>query len=110
MKKKISDIQKLNREEVRKPKLLKTTFYTSCNSITQHNPLLSNFKIIIRNHLPTLYSNQQMLDIFRHNTISVTYKKKIRISEKFYGHHYFLGLPSKTNVLQKNVIENVTFT
>ena len=68
---------------MRKPKLLKTTFYTSCNSITQHNPLLSNFKIIIRNHLPTLYSNQQMLDIFRQNTISVTYKKNEKSQRNF---------------------------
>ena len=38
-----------------------------------------------------------MLDNFPHNTLSVT--KEIRAEEKFYHHHYFLGLPSKTNVL-----------
>ena len=74
VKKQFSDIKKLTREEVRKPKLLKTTFSTSCNLITQYNPLLPNLKTIIRKHLPILYSNQQMLDIFPHNTTSVTYK------------------------------------
>ena len=35
VKKQFSDIKKLTREEARKPKLLKTTFYTSCNLIIQ---------------------------------------------------------------------------
>ena len=75
VKKQFSDIKKLTREEARKPKLLKTTFSTSCNLITQYNPLLPNLKAIIRNHLPILYNSQQMLDIFLQNTISVTYKR-----------------------------------
>ena len=74
-KKQLSDTKKLNREKVRKLKLPKTTFSTSCNLITQYNPLFPNLKTIIRNHLPILYSNQQILDIFPYNTISVTCKK-----------------------------------
>ena len=74
-KKQLSDTKKLNREKVRKLKLPKTTFSTSCNLITQYNPLFHNLKTIIRNHLPILYSNQQILDIFPYNTISVTCKK-----------------------------------
>ena len=74
-KKQLSDTKKLNREKVRKLKLLKTTFSTSCNLVTQYNPLFPNLKTIIRNHLPILYSNQQILDIFPCNTISVTCKK-----------------------------------
>ena len=81
VKKQFSDIKKFTREEARKPKLLKTTFSTSCNLITQYNPLLPNLKIIIRNHLPILYSNQQMLDIFPQNTISVTYKRNKNLRE-----------------------------
>ena len=81
VKKQFSDIKKLTREEARKPKLLKTTFSTSCNLITQYNPLLPNLKTIIRNHLPILYSNQQMLDIFPQNTISVTYKRNKNLRE-----------------------------
>ena len=81
MKKQFSDIKKLTREKARKPKFLKTTFYTLCNLITEYNPLLPNFKTIIRNHLPILYSNQQMLDIFPHNTISVTYKRNNNLRE-----------------------------
>ena len=81
MKKQFSDIKKLTREEARKPKLPKTTFSTSWNLITQYNPLLPNLKTIIRKHLPILYSNQQMLGIFPHNTISVTYKKNKNLRE-----------------------------
>ena len=81
VKKKFLDIKKLTREEARKPKLHKTTFSTSCNLITQYNLLLPNLKTIIRNHLPILYSNQQMLDIFLQNTICVTYKKSKNLRE-----------------------------
>ena len=79
--KEFSDIKKLTREEARKPKLLKTTFSTSCNLITQHNPLFPNLKTIIRKHLPFLYSNQQMLYIFLNNTVSVTYKRNKNLRE-----------------------------
>ena len=72
--KQFSDIKKFTREEARQPKLLKTTFSTSCDLIKQCKPLLLNLKTIVRNHLPILNSNQKMLDIFLHNTISVTYK------------------------------------
>ena len=81
VKKQFSDIKKLTREEVRKPKLLKTTFSTSCNLITQYNHLLPNLKTIMRNHLPILYSNQQMLDILLHNAVSVTYKRNKNLGE-----------------------------
>ena len=55
VKKQFSDIKKPTREGARKPKLLKTTLSTSCNLITQYNPLLPNLTTIIRNHLPILY-------------------------------------------------------
>ena len=51
VKKQFSDIKKFTREEAAKPKLLKTTFSTSCDLIKQYKPLLSNLKTIIRNHL-----------------------------------------------------------
>ena len=75
VKKPFSDIKKLAREDARKPKLHKTTFSTSCNLITQYNPLLSNLKNIIRNHLPFLNINHQMLDSFP----QVSHTKEIRI-------------------------------
>ena len=50
-----SDIEKLTREEVRKPKLLKSTFSTSCNLITRYNPLLPNLKTNILNYKPLTY-------------------------------------------------------
>ena len=78
VRKQFSDIKKLTREEARKPKLLKTTFSTSCNLITQYNPLLPNLKTIIRNHLPILYSNQKMLDIFAQKTCHVQKKREFK--------------------------------
>ena len=54
-KKTFSDIEKLTREEVRKPKLLKSTFSTSCNLITRYNPLLPNLKTNILNYKPLTY-------------------------------------------------------
>ena len=81
MKKRFSDIKKLTREEARKRILPKATFSTSCSSITQYNPLLPNLKTIIRNHLPILYSNKQMLDIFPHNTVGAKYKRNKNLRE-----------------------------
>ena len=81
MKKQFSDIKKLTTEEARNPILFKTTFSTSCNLITKYNPLLPNLKAIIRKHLSILYSNQQMLDIFLHNTRSVTCKRNKDLRE-----------------------------
>ena len=81
VKKQFTAIKKLTREEARKPKLFKATFSTSCNLITQYNPLLPNLKTIIRNHLPILYSNQQMLDIFPQKSIIVTYKRNKKLRE-----------------------------
>ena len=81
VKKQFSDIKKLIREEARKPKLPKITFYTSCNLITQYNFLLPNLKATVRNHLPILHSTQQMLDIFPQNTIIVTYKRNKNLRE-----------------------------
>ena len=62
MKKRFSDIKNLNREEVRKLKLLKTTFLL--HAIRLHNITLCclTLKTIIGNLLPILYSNQQMLN------------------------------------------------
>ena len=49
--------------------------------ISQYNPLLPSLKTIIRKYLPILYSNQQMLHIFWHKTISVTYKRNENLIE-----------------------------
>ena len=42
---------------------------------------MPNLKTIIKSHLPVLYSNQQILDIFPQNTISVTYKRNKNLRE-----------------------------
>ena len=42
VKKQFSGIKNLAREQARKPKLLKTTFFSSCNLITQYKSLLPN--------------------------------------------------------------------
>ena len=54
---------------------------TSCNLVTQCNLLLPNPKEIIRNHLPVLDSNQQILDIFPQKVINVTYKRNKNLKE-----------------------------
>ena len=51
VKKQFSNNKKLTREEARKPKLLKATFSTSCNLITQYNLLLPN----LETSLETIY-------------------------------------------------------
>ena len=48
VKKQFLDIKKLTRDEARKPKLQKSIFPTSCNLITQYNPLLPNLKTILK--------------------------------------------------------------
>ena len=74
MKKQFPDIKKLTREKARSPKSHKTTYSTPCNLITRYNPFLPNLKTTTKNHVPILYSNQQMLDIFQ-----VSHTKEIRI-------------------------------
>ena len=81
LKKHFSHIKNLTGEEARKPKLLKTTFSTSCNLNTQYDPLSPNLKTIIKRYSPILYSNQQMPDIFRRNTVRVTYKRNKNLKE-----------------------------
>ena len=68
-KKQFSDVKNISREKARRPK--KTS--TSCNLITQCNPLLPNIKTIIKKHLPVLHSSHDMLQIFPENTVTVTY-------------------------------------
>ena len=43
--------------------------------------MLPNLKTIIRNYLPLLCNNQQMLDIFPQNTVNVTYKRNKNLRE-----------------------------
>ena len=81
VRKQFSDIRNISREEARQPKTHNERFSTSCNLITQYNPLLPNIKTIIKKHLPVLHSNQNMLEIFPRNTINVTYKRGKNLRE-----------------------------
>ena len=54
---------------------------TTCNLITQYNPMLPNIKTIFKKYLPVLHSNQEMLQIFPENTINVTYKRNKNLKE-----------------------------
>ena len=69
-KKQFSDVKNISREKARRPK--KTS--TSCNLITQCNPLLPNIKTIIKKHLPVLHSSHEMLQISPENNVNVTYR------------------------------------
>ena len=53
----------------------------SYNLITQYNPLLPNLKIILRKHLPILYSDREMLNIFLENSINITYNRNKNLKE-----------------------------
>ena len=81
VRKQFSDNKNISREEARQPKTHNEIFSTSCNLITQYNPLLPNIKTIIKKHLPVLHSNQTMLKIFPSNTINVTYKRGKNLRE-----------------------------
>ena len=35
--------------------------------------IIPNFEVIIKKHLPVLYSSDEMLQIFPENTVNVTY-------------------------------------
>ena len=43
--------------------------------------MLPNIKIIFKNYLPVLHSNQEMLRIFPENAINVTYKRNKNLKE-----------------------------
>ena len=64
VKKQFSEIKRLSRTEPKKPKTQNNSFSISCSLITQYNPLLPNLKNILRKHLPILYSEREMLNIF----------------------------------------------
>ena len=81
VRKQFSDSRNISREEATQPKTHNEKFYTSCNLITQFNPLLPYIKTIIKKHLPVLHSNQDMLKIFPSNTINVTYKRGKNLRE-----------------------------
>ena len=80
VKKQFSDVRNISREETRRPKI-KSNFSTTCNLITQYNPMLPNIKTIFKKYLPVLHSNQEMLQIFPENTINVTYKRNKNLKE-----------------------------
>ena len=104
VRKQFSDIRNISRE-ARKPKTHNERFSTSCNLITQYNPLLLTIKTIIKKHLPVLHNNQNMLEIFPSNTINVTQKRGKNLRELFH-HRFFLEFI--INALQKNAKKDVT--
>ena len=71
-KKHFSNFSSISREEARRPKY-NNNFSASCNLITQYNPLLPNFKTIIKKHLSVLHASHEILQIVPENTFNVTY-------------------------------------
>ena len=60
VKKQFSDVRNISKEEARRTKNNRN-FSTSCNLITQYNPLVPNIKTIIKKHLPVLHSSDEMV-------------------------------------------------
>ena len=83
VRKQFSDIRNISREEARQPKTHNERFSTSCNLITQYNPLLPNIKTVIKKHLPVLHSDENITKMFPSNTINVTYKRGKNLREIF---------------------------
>ena len=81
VRKQFSDIRNISREEARQPKTHNERFSTSCNLITQYNPLLPNIKTVIKKHLPVLHNDENMPKMFPSNTINVTYKRGKNLRE-----------------------------
>ena len=103
-KKQFSDVKNISREKARRPK--KTS--TSCNLITQCNPLLPNIKTIIKKHLPVLHSSHEMLQIFPENNVNVTYRLNKNWKEPI-SPSLFPRTIKKTSAQLKNVTEDAKF-
>ena len=80
VKKQFSDVRNISRDEARKLEI-KSNFSTTCNLITQYNPMLPNIKTVFKKYLTLLHSNQEMLRVFPENTINVTYKRNQNLKE-----------------------------
>ena len=99
-----SDVKNISREKARRPK--KTS--TSCNLITQCNPLLPNIKTIIKKHLPVLHSSHEMLQISPENNVNVTYRLNKNWKEPI-SPSLFPRTIKKTSAQLKNVTEDAKF-
>ena len=99
-----SDVKNISREKARRPK--KTS--TSCNLITQCNPLLPNIKTIIKKHLPVLHSSHEMLQISPENNVNVTYRLNKNWKEPI-SPSLFPRTVKKTSAQLKNVTEDAKF-
>ena len=103
-KKQFSDVKNISREKARRPK--KTS--TSCNLITQCNPLLPNIKTIIKKHLPVLHSSHETLQISPENNVNVTYRLNKNWKEPI-SPSLFPRTIKKTSAQLKNVTEDAKF-
>ena len=77
--KQFSDIVKISRQIVRKPRVKMNFKVTSF--VTEFNPLLKDLNRLIRNRLPLLYSDTKMKMVFPEKSIRATYKKGKNLKE-----------------------------
>ena len=54
------------------------------NLVTVYNPITKNLQTVIRNKLPTLYSDPEVKNIFPEGSISVTYRRGKSLRELFF--------------------------
>ena len=77
--KQFSDIVKISRQIVRKPRVKMNFKVTSF--VTEFNLLLKDLNRLIRNRLPLLYSDTKMKMLFPEKSIRATYKKGKNLKE-----------------------------
>ena len=54
------------------------------NLVTVYNPIIKNLQTVIRNNLPTLYSDPEMKNIFAEDSINVTYRRGKSLRERIF--------------------------
>ena len=75
-----SDVRDISREKARRLKI-KNNFSTTCNLITEYNPMLPDIKAILKQYIPVLHSNHEMLRIYSENTMNVSFKRNKNLKE-----------------------------
>ena len=81
VKKKFHSVRTISRIDARQVK--SKSHRLNVNLVTVYNPSMKNLQIVIRNSLPTLYSDPEMKNLFPEGSINITYKRGKSLRELF---------------------------